>query len=351
MTVLGSIFHTLPFLISDVDHALIVAGGRRRGRAVRDRVDPQPLPASADARLARVRRRRRADQPRDRRRRSASPRRAACGRTPAAAPSSCSGISSSCSPSRRSRRCCATISTWAGFGRAMLMLALVWWAWSAYVWVMNAHDPESPAVRVALLLAAGLIFIAGLALPQAFHGEGMLFAVTYVCVRLAHLAPLRRRRRGAAGAAWSAIAGFGVTVLIGMGLLLAGSLRARRPARRAVDRRGGDRLRRARLADARAAARAAAGRRRALRRALRPVHHHLPRRVRRRDRRGRAGPAPRRVAARRGRADARDHRRAVVGVLHALRGGRRRRASRAPATRCSRRPTATATCTCCSSPA
>jgi hypothetical protein len=27
MTVLGSIFHTLPFLISDVDHALIVAGG------------------------------------------------------------------------------------------------------------------------------------------------------------------------------------------------------------------------------------------------------------------------------------------------------------------------------------
>ncbi len=24
--------------------------------------------------------------------------------------------------------------TWRGFGRAMLVLALVWWAWSAYVW-------------------------------------------------------------------------------------------------------------------------------------------------------------------------------------------------------------------------
>jgi low temperature requirement protein LtrA len=112
--------------------------------------------------------------------------------------------------------------TWAGFGRAMLLLALIWWAWSAYVWVLNAHDPESPAVRATLLLAAGLIFIAGLALPQAYGGEGTLFAVTYALVRLAHLALYADvSRRG--GAAASAIAGFAVTVAIGMALLLAGS--------------------------------------------------------------------------------------------------------------------------------
>ena len=29
--------------------------------------------------------------------------------------------------------------TWRGFGRAMLVLALVWWAWSAYVWAANAQ--------------------------------------------------------------------------------------------------------------------------------------------------------------------------------------------------------------------
>ncbi|HXD54436.1 MAG TPA: low temperature requirement protein A [Solirubrobacteraceae bacterium] len=112
--------------------------------------------------------------------------------------------------------------TWAGFGRAMLILALVWWAWSAYVWVMNAQDPESPPVRVALLAAAGLIFIAGLAVPEAFRGEGTLFAVTYVCVRVAHLALYAdASRRGNAN--WAAIAAFGVTIAIGMGLLLAGS--------------------------------------------------------------------------------------------------------------------------------
>lgn len=112
--------------------------------------------------------------------------------------------------------------TWAGFGRGMLVLALVWWAWSAYVWVMNAQDPERPPVRVMLLAAAGLIFIAGLAVPEAWHGEGTLFAVTYACVRLAHLGLYAdASRRGSAS--WTAIASFGVTIAIGMGLLLAGS--------------------------------------------------------------------------------------------------------------------------------
>ena len=47
----------------------------------------------------------------------------------------------------------------------MLALALVWWAWSAFAWVTNAHDPDSGLFRLTLLLATGLIFIAGLALP------------------------------------------------------------------------------------------------------------------------------------------------------------------------------------------
>src|SRR5207302_1613483 len=64
--------------------------------------------------------------------------------------------------------------------------------------------------------------IAGLALPQAFGSEGMLFAVTYAVVRLLHLALYAEAsRRGRA--AWSAIAGFATTVLIGMGLLVTGA--------------------------------------------------------------------------------------------------------------------------------
>jgi len=33
--------------------------------------------------------------------------------------------------------------TWKGFGRAMLVLALVWWAWSAFVWAANAQVADS----------------------------------------------------------------------------------------------------------------------------------------------------------------------------------------------------------------
>ena len=112
--------------------------------------------------------------------------------------------------------------TWAGFGRSMLVLALVWWAWSAFVWAANAQDTDSPALRGSLLLAMVLIFITGLAIPGAFGSESTLFAVTYAGVRFLHLALYAdASRRG--NASWAAIAGFAVTVVIGMALLVAGS--------------------------------------------------------------------------------------------------------------------------------
>jgi low temperature requirement protein LtrA len=112
--------------------------------------------------------------------------------------------------------------SWRGFGHAILALALVWWAWSAFVWVTNAQDPDTPSFRTALLVASALIFIAGLAVPQAYGSEGTLFAATYAGVRMLHLALyVDASRRGQASL--SAIAGFAVTVSIGMALLLAGS--------------------------------------------------------------------------------------------------------------------------------
>ncbi len=70
MTALGGLFHTLPFLISDVHTALVVAGCRRRRRAVRDRVGAQALPGGLAALFAagghRGRRDRVGDRHRDR---------------------------------------------------------------------------------------------------------------------------------------------------------------------------------------------------------------------------------------------------------------------------------------------
>ncbi len=112
--------------------------------------------------------------------------------------------------------------TWRGFGRAMLVLALVWWAWSAYVWAANAQLADSPTLRACLLISSVAIFITGLSIPHAFGSEATLFAVSYAIVRLLHLGLYAdASRRG--NAQWSAIAGFAVTVIIGMALLIAGS--------------------------------------------------------------------------------------------------------------------------------
>jgi low temperature requirement protein LtrA len=113
--------------------------------------------------------------------------------------------------------------SWVGFGRSMLVVSLVWWAWSAFVWAANAQDAESPTLRAALLLALLLIFIVGLTIPRAFGAEAILFATTYAGVRFMHLALYAdASRRGQAS--WEAIAGFAVTVAVGMGLLIIGSL-------------------------------------------------------------------------------------------------------------------------------
>jgi low temperature requirement protein LtrA len=112
--------------------------------------------------------------------------------------------------------------SWSGLGRAMIVLALVWWAWSAFVWAVNAQEEETPILRVILLAGMVLVFIAGLAIPRAFGPQARLFAFAYSGVRLLHLGLYAdAARRGQASA--RAIAGFGATVLAGIALLIVGS--------------------------------------------------------------------------------------------------------------------------------
>jgi low temperature requirement protein LtrA len=102
------------------------------------------------------------------------------------------------------------------------VLALIWWAWSAFVWAANATDPEGLTLRVALVGAMVAIFITGLAVPHAFGDDATVFAISYAIVRFIHLGLYAdASRRG--NASWSAIAGFAITVAIGMALLIVGS--------------------------------------------------------------------------------------------------------------------------------
>jgi low temperature requirement protein LtrA len=114
-------------------------------------------------------------------------------------------------------------TNWARLGEAMLVLALVWWAWSAFVWAANAEEEESRTLRACLLAGTALIFIVGLAVPHAFGRNSLLFAVAYALVRFLHLGVYAdAARRGKAGRA--AILGFAVTVVVGMVLLVVGAL-------------------------------------------------------------------------------------------------------------------------------
>ena len=109
------------------------------------------------------------------------------------------------------------------FAQSMLVLALIWWAWSAFVWASNALEADSRLLRGYLLLATVLIFIAGLALPRAFGHEAILFTGAYVLVRVVHMKLyVDAARAGRAGL--RAILGFAATTGIGMVLLIIGAL-------------------------------------------------------------------------------------------------------------------------------
>jgi low temperature requirement protein LtrA len=112
--------------------------------------------------------------------------------------------------------------TWPEAGRALLLLALVWWAWSAFVWAANAEDEESRLLRAVLLVALVAMFVAGVTLPTAFRRDAITFVTAYAVVRFLHLGVYAHASR-AGNASGRAIAGFATTVVIGMALLAAGA--------------------------------------------------------------------------------------------------------------------------------
>jgi low temperature requirement protein LtrA len=86
--------------------------------------------------------------------------------------------------------------TFAGVGRGVLVLAALWWPWTAYAWLMNTVDPEDGFVGLALLAALIAMFIAALAVPHAFRNDGVLFGAALLVVCALHLALYALAGRG-----------------------------------------------------------------------------------------------------------------------------------------------------------
>ncbi len=77
--------------------------------------------------------------------------------------------------------------TWNGVGRAMLVLAMLWWAWAGYAWLTSVVEPEEGLVRFAMFAAMAALLVVALCVPEAFGDRALAFAIAYGVVRAAHV--------------------------------------------------------------------------------------------------------------------------------------------------------------------
>ena len=59
------------------------------------------------------------------------------------------------------------------------MLGLLWWAWVGYSWITSVVDPEDDSVRIVIFAAMAAMLLVALAVPDAFGGLGLAFALAY----------------------------------------------------------------------------------------------------------------------------------------------------------------------------
>jgi low temperature requirement protein LtrA len=110
--------------------------------------------------------------------------------------------------------------TFAGMGRGLMILAIMWWAWGGYAWLTSTVDPELGTPRVVMFLAMGAFLVVALATPGAFGKDGVLWGVAYLAARMLHVALFWVAARGDAALRrqvpsllWSAIPGAGLIIL------------------------------------------------------------------------------------------------------------------------------------------
>ncbi|MEU9741558.1 low temperature requirement protein A [Micromonospora chersina] len=120
-------------------------------------------------------------------------------------------------------------------GQGLILLVLLWFAWSSYTWLGNHTRAEVGVVRGGFLVAMAALFVAALAMPEAWTpGPGLdgplLVALAYVLLRVVHLALYHWAAAGVPGLRarirfFAAISAAGWVPLL-LGALLAGAAHA-----------------------------------------------------------------------------------------------------------------------------
>src|SRR5215475_578507 len=78
--------------------------------------------------------------------------------------------------------------TWRGLGHGLLIMGALWWTWASYAWLTNSVDPDEALVWGAVLVASAAMFVAALAVPEAFGKHGVVFGVAFLGVVVMFLA-------------------------------------------------------------------------------------------------------------------------------------------------------------------
>jgi low temperature requirement protein LtrA len=86
--------------------------------------------------------------------------------------------------------------TWSGLGHGLLILVALWWAWAAYAWLTNTVDPTQELIWGTMLVAMAAMFVAALAVPEAFGRHGVVFGVAFLIVVAMQLALYALSARG-----------------------------------------------------------------------------------------------------------------------------------------------------------
>jgi len=94
---------------------------------------------------------------------------------------------------------------WRSALRGLVLFALLWWAWCSYAWLGNQARADEGVLRAAVIVATAALFLAALALPEAWGDEGgglsapVLLAVALAVVRMGHLSVYAVAAAGDAG--------------------------------------------------------------------------------------------------------------------------------------------------------
>jgi low temperature requirement protein LtrA len=94
---------------------------------------------------------------------------------------------------------------WRGLLRGLVLLSLLWFAWSSYAWLGNQAHADEGMLRVAVIAAMAALFLVALAIPEAWGDEGggisapVVLACALAMVRLLHLSVYAVAAAGDAG--------------------------------------------------------------------------------------------------------------------------------------------------------